>query len=112
MMLISREEYTPYGETSFGSFARKRYRYTSKERDEESKLYYHGARYYAPWIGRWTATDPLGLSSAKLPDVSLYAYAANSPLAEVDQTGLQPQPRPAPGSEPRTPPAPGSFEAV
>ena len=24
--LINREEYTPYGETSFGSFARKRYR--------------------------------------------------------------------------------------
>jgi YD repeat-containing protein len=28
---VSREEYTPYGETSFGSFARKRYRFTGKE---------------------------------------------------------------------------------
>src|SRR5579859_7655168 len=33
---INREEYLPYGETSFGSFARKRYRFTGKERDEES----------------------------------------------------------------------------
>ena len=35
---INREEYFPYGETSFGSFARKRYRFTGKERDEESGL--------------------------------------------------------------------------
>src|SRR5262249_36180803 len=41
-VLINREEYTPYGETSFGSFARKRYRFTGKERDEESSFYYHG----------------------------------------------------------------------
>ena len=34
--LINREEYTPYGETSFGSYASKRYRFTGKERDEES----------------------------------------------------------------------------
>src|SRR5262249_56207009 len=44
----NREEYTPYGETSFGGFALKRYRFTGQERDEESGLYYHGARYYAP----------------------------------------------------------------
>jgi hypothetical protein len=49
--LVNREEFTPYGETSFGSFARKRYRYTGKERDEESGLAYHGARYlHPPWV--------------------------------------------------------------
>jgi hypothetical protein len=47
---INREEFYPYGETSFGSFGRKCYRFTGKERDEESGLYYHGARYYAPWV--------------------------------------------------------------
>ncbi len=36
--LVNREEFTPYGETSFGSFAKKRYRFTGKERDEESGL--------------------------------------------------------------------------
>lgn len=51
--LVNREEYTPYGDTSFGSFARKRCRLTGKERDEKSGLYYHGARYYAPVLGRW-----------------------------------------------------------
>src|SRR5262249_36068804 len=50
---INREEYSPYGETTFGSFARKRYRFTGQERDAESGLNYHGARYYAPWLARW-----------------------------------------------------------
>ena len=56
---INREEYFPYGETSFGSFAKKRYRYSGKERDEESGLYYYGARYLAPWLLRWVSCDPL-----------------------------------------------------
>jgi uncharacterized protein RhaS with RHS repeats len=50
--LVNREEYLPYGDTSFGSYARKRYRFTGKERDAESGLYYHGARYYAPVAGK------------------------------------------------------------
>jgi uncharacterized protein RhaS with RHS repeats len=55
--IISYEEYTPYGSTSYQAVRSqtetpKRYRYTGKERDEESGLYYHGARYYAPWLGR------------------------------------------------------------
>jgi uncharacterized protein RhaS with RHS repeats len=31
-----------------------------KERDEESGLYYHGARYYAPWVTKWVSCDPKG----------------------------------------------------
>ena len=38
----------------------KRYRYTGKERDEETGLYYHGARQYAAWLGRWTRADQAG----------------------------------------------------
>ena len=62
--LISYEEYHPYGTTAFQAMnsaaevSLKRYRYTGKERDEETGLYYHGARYYAPWLGRWISCDP------------------------------------------------------
>ncbi|OWY64946.1 hypothetical protein B7486_44570 [cyanobacterium TDX16] len=80
---INREEYTPYGETSFGSFARKRYRFTGKERDEESGLYYHGARYYAPWIGRWVSCDPAGM----VDGTNVYAYVRNNPCSLVDLKG-------------------------
>jgi RHS repeat-associated protein len=82
---INREEYFPYGETSFGSFARKRYRFTGKERDEESGLYYHGARYYAPWLARWTSTD----ASRSTTGLNLYAAFLNDPIGHVDPTGNQ-----------------------
>ena len=44
---VNREEFFPYGETSLGSFGLKRFRFTGKERDEESSFNYHGMRYYA-----------------------------------------------------------------
>lgn len=61
--VISYEEYYPYGSTSYQAVdkgikaAAKRYRYTGMERDEESGLNYHGARYYAAWLGRWASLD-------------------------------------------------------
>jgi RHS repeat-associated protein len=80
---INREEYTPYGETSFGSFARKRYRFTGKERDEESGLNYHIARYYVPWLARWMSCDPKGVVAG----ANTYHYVAQNPVFFVDPDG-------------------------
>jgi RHS repeat-associated protein len=61
--VITYEEYCPYGNTSYQAgrstveVSLKRYRYTGMERDEESGLNYHGARYYASWVGRWVSVD-------------------------------------------------------
>jgi len=88
--VISYEEYYPFGSTSFQSVdsARevpaKRYRYTGKERDEETGLYYHGARYYAPWLARWTAPDPLGIKDGS----NRYLYSGNRPMGSSDPSGL------------------------
>ncbi|MBV7338336.1 toxin [Chloroflexi bacterium TSY] len=87
--IISYEEYYPYGATAYQAVRSqvqvpsKRYRYTGKERDEESGFYYHGARYYAPWLGRWTRPDPLYLKDA----TNVYLYALNNPLIAKDPTG-------------------------
>ena len=86
--IISYEEYTPYGSTSYQAVRSqtetpKRYRYTGKERDEESGLYYHGARYYAPWLGQWTSCDPVQPTNAG----SLYTYGSNNPQRFVDPGG-------------------------
>jgi RHS repeat-associated protein len=81
---VNREEYTPYGETSFGSFATKRHRFTGKERDEESGLYYHRARYYAPWLARWVSCDPAGMVDGTNP----YNYVRGNPIKLIDSTGL------------------------
>jgi RHS repeat-associated protein len=84
--LTNREEFTPYGETSFGSFARKRYRFNGVERDEESGLNYHGARYYSAWLCRWTSSDPAGA----IDGCNLYRYCQNNPLLLVDPRGTDP----------------------
>jgi RHS repeat-associated protein len=91
-LVISYEEYHPYGTTAYQSssgaaeVSLKRYRYTGKERDEETGLYYHGARYYAPWLGRWTAADPTGVRGG----INLYGYAAQNPVKLVDPNGHEP----------------------
>jgi RHS repeat-associated protein len=98
---INREEFFPYGETSFGSFGRKRYRFTEMERDEESGLNYHGARYYSPSMAIWISPDPLLLDAAlnqrtlsarvmkSRPSYTSYSYAALNPLRFDDPTGYQ-----------------------
>jgi RHS repeat-associated protein len=82
---INREEYSPYGETSFGGFGRKRYRFTAKERDEESGLAYHGARFYAPWLARWASPDPAGLVDGP----GTYTYVRGRPVTSTDPSGTQ-----------------------
>jgi RHS repeat-associated protein len=87
--IISYEEYTPYGSTSYQAVRSqtetpKRYRYTGKERDEESGLYYHGARHYAPWLGRWLSADHAGLVDGPC----LYQYSLSNPVVLVDRNGM------------------------
>ncbi|MEZ4429004.1 MAG: RHS repeat-associated core domain-containing protein, partial [Nannocystaceae bacterium] len=87
--VISYEEFHPYGTSSYRAadsgidVSAKRYRYTGQERDEESGLAYHGARYYAPWLGRWTAADPVGLGDG----VNRFAYVRGNPIKLHDPAG-------------------------
>jgi RHS repeat-associated protein len=87
--IISYEEYYPYGSTSYQAasgnieVSLKRYRYTGKERDDETGFYYHGARYYAAWIGRWTSCDPSLLKDGPNP----FAYVLARPTIAADPTG-------------------------
>jgi RHS repeat-associated protein len=88
--IISYEEYTPYGSTSYHAVRSqvetpKRYRYSGKERDDETGFYYHGARYYAPWIGRWTSCDPSGLTEG----LNLYVALRDSPVNRHDANGME-----------------------
>ena len=95
--LITHETYHPYGTTSFlaGPSATeagtKRYRYTGRERDEETGFGYHGARYYAPWLGRWVSPDPAGLVDGP----NLYRYARDNPVRWNDPNGMEPPDRDA-----------------
>ena len=84
--LVNREDYYPFGETAFGAFAKKRYRYNGKEKDNESGLYNYGMRYYAPWLCRFVNVDPL---AADYPHYTPYQYAGNKPINFIDLDGLE-----------------------
>jgi RHS repeat-associated protein len=111
-----RIEYTPYGElwvekTIAGS-ERLPFRFTGKEFDEETGLYYYGARYLDPKVSRWLSTDPaVGeyIPSAPVNDEArrrngnlpgmggiynlvnfhLYHYAGNNPVRYIDPDGRE-----------------------
>jgi RHS repeat-associated protein len=62
---------------------RRRISRRAQDLDEETGLYYHGARYYACWLGRWTAADPAGMVDGP----NLYLYTLGNPLSFVDPNG-------------------------
>lgn len=90
--VISYEEYHPYGTTAYQAknatikASAKRYRYTGMERDEETGLEYHSARYYLPWLGRWLSSDPIGIEGG----MNVYEYCGGRPLILSDVNGKVP----------------------
>ncbi len=79
-------EYTPYGELWEEQTDPLAdvipFRFTGKEYDEETGLYYYGARYLDPKRGRWMSSDPA------MDGMNWYGYCSNNPLKYVDPTGL------------------------
>jgi RHS repeat-associated protein len=75
----------PFGniEAAKGTSGNK-YRFTGKEQDETG-LYYFGARYYDPMIGRWLTPDPVMGSDPR--NLSPYWYCYANPLIYIDPTG-------------------------
>ena len=87
--VISYEEYRPYGATAHRCAAAsveapaRRYRYIGMERDEESGLGYHNARYLSSALARWLSCDPKLL----VDGVNVYRYARSNPVSLKDGSG-------------------------
>ncbi len=106
-------EYTPYGETWIDDGSNLNvigYRFTSKELDTETGLYYFGARYLDPQVSRWISPDPAFEDYLPVPpvddearrynsqlpgqggvlnpvNINVYCYGANNPVKYVDPDG-------------------------
>ena len=80
-------EYLPYGEVLLdlrhGGWNTP-YLFNAKELDEETGLYYYGARYYNPRLSIWLTPDPM---QEKHPYITSYAYTANNPINLIDPNG-------------------------
>ncbi|MCK5541747.1 MAG: RHS repeat-associated core domain-containing protein, partial [Desulfobacterales bacterium] len=76
---IRRLGYKPYGEDAYssGTGDEPYYKFTGKEQDSTG-LYYYGARYYDPALGRFISPDAMGDN---------YVYCNNNPLMYVDPDG-------------------------
>jgi RHS repeat-associated protein len=60
------------------------YQFDGYRYDPETGLYYTGARYYSPELGRFLQPDPIGTAGG----ANLYAYASNDPLSYTDPSGM------------------------
>jgi RHS repeat-associated protein len=84
-------EYFAFGETFIEEHKNSHnspYKFNGKELDEESGLYYYGARYYDPRISIWASVDPL---AEKFPNFNPYNYVMQNPLNLIDPTGMAPE---------------------
>lgn len=84
--IVQRYTYSAYGRilsVQDPNFSQP-YRYTGREYDTESGLYYYRARYYDSMIGRFLSKDPIGL----LGGFNTYAYVGGNPLNFIDPFGL------------------------
>jgi RHS repeat-associated protein len=84
----------PFGETmaeqhSYSGDYTNRYKFNGKELDEETGLYYYGARYYNPKFSIWLSVDPL---AEKFPSWNPYNYCMDNPLYYTDPTGMSAEP--------------------
>ena len=85
--VVQHIEYVPFGEV----FIEERnnvwntpYLFNAKEFDEETGMYYYGARYYEPKLSLWMTTDPM---EEDYPNVSSYVFCHNNPQIYIDPDG-------------------------
>ena len=85
--VLVRANYTPFGEEVIPGAATDPHKFTGKELDDESGLYYFGARYYDAHLGRFVSTDSTAGSNFDPQSWNRYAYSRNNPLNRIDPNG-------------------------
>ncbi|MBU6997271.1 MAG: exo-alpha-sialidase, partial [Theionarchaea archaeon] len=85
--VITEASYEPFGESVLNG-GENRYLYNGKEKDS-TDLYYYGARYYDPTIGRFISRDINPASPQNPQSFNRYVYCSNNPLKYVDPLGLE-----------------------
>lgn len=79
--------YQPFGQTSsIPALISQNLRLPGQEFDLETGLNHNGFRDYAPTLGRYLESDPIGLAGG----LNTFAYAETNPVTQMDQLGLAP----------------------
>ena len=83
--VVYESNYEPFGPSS-GESGSEDYRYTGKHEDP-SGLYYFGARYYNPVLGRFTTRDTVFGDQTDPQSQNRYVYCRNNPQKYIDPDG-------------------------
>ena len=86
--VVQHIEYVPFGEVFIeerNSVWNTPYLFNAKDFDEETGLYYYGARYYEPRLSLWLSTDP---AQEKTLHLTTYNFSQNNPINYIDADGL------------------------
>ena len=85
--VVQHIKYVPFGEVFIeerNNIWNTPYLFNAKEFDEETGLYYYGARYYDPHLSLWMSTDPM---QEKYPWITSYCQTFNNPIRFIDPNG-------------------------
>ena len=85
--VVQHIEYVPFGEVfieEHNNVWNTPYLFNAKEFDEETGMYYYGARYYDPRLSLWMSTDPL---EEDYPNLFAYCFSLNNPINVEDFDG-------------------------
>ena len=83
------DSYLPYGELLVDEHSSSEdlpYKFNGKEMDEETGLYYYGARYMNPVTSLWYGVDPL---TERYANNSSYTYCLDNPIRWIDRKGMK-----------------------
>ncbi|MFA4889370.1 MAG: RHS repeat-associated core domain-containing protein [Candidatus Omnitrophota bacterium] len=85
--VFQRCEYTPYGSTALNEGVDiAKHKFTGKELDSTG-LYFYGARYYDPEIGRFITADTIAQAPYDPQSLNRYSYCRNNPINYIDPSG-------------------------
>ncbi len=86
--LVERLAYFPYGQTRSNTGTKDvHHKFTGQELDAETGLYFYGARYYDPLLGRFIQPDTIVPNLRNPQDLNRYSYVSNNPVNYIDPTG-------------------------
>ena len=85
--LSSTNYYHPYGEARSPLSSLTTRRFTGQYHEAALGLYFYGARWYDPLLGRFTQPDTIVPDPGDPQSLNRYSYAANNPVRYTDPSG-------------------------